>query len=101
MLGVLLNKYWCILQFHVGEWHHCITLIAKLVYTFQLYIGFNLILILSSNGTEAEIQLPLKSFPDSSISSLIPVDWCEEEHPATKNLLQNPHRQLPYGDSIA
>ena len=26
--------------------------------------------------------------PDSSVSSLILVGWCEEEHPATKNLLQ-------------
>ena len=38
--------------------------------------------------TEAEIQLPLKRFPDSSVSSLILVGWCEEGHPATKNLLQ-------------
>ena len=42
-------------------------------------------------GTEAEIQLPLKRFPDSSISSLILVGWCEEGHPATKNLLQHSH----------
>ena len=35
-------------------------------------------------GTEAEIQPP----PDSSVSSLILVGWCEEGHPATKNLLQ-------------
>ena len=26
--------------------------------------------------------------PDSSVSSLILVGWCEEGHPATKNLLQ-------------
>ena len=38
--------------------------------------------------TEAEIQLPLKSFPDSSASSLIQAGWCEEGYPATKNLLQ-------------
>ena len=34
-----------------------------------------------------------------SISSLILVGWCEEGHPATKNLLQlSRDRQLPYGD---
>ena len=27
-------------------------------------------------GMEAEIQLPLKRFPDSSVSSLIPTGWC-------------------------
>ena len=34
-------------------------------------------------GTEAEIQLLLKRFPDSSVSSLI--GWCEEGHPTTEN----------------
>ena len=40
-------------------------------------------------GTEAEIQLPLKRFPDSSVSSLIPTDWCgrASHH---QNLLQFP-----------
>ena len=28
-------------------------------------------------GTEAEIQLPLKRFPDSSVSSPIRTGWCE------------------------
>ena len=28
------------------------------------------------NGTEVEIQLLLKRFPDSSVSSLIPTGWC-------------------------
>ena len=42
-------------------------------------------------GTEMEIQLPLKSFPDSSISSLIPAGWCEEGHSTAKNLLQHSH----------
>ena len=27
-------------------------------------------------GTEAKIQLLLKNFPDSSVSSLIPTGWC-------------------------
>ena len=36
---------------------------------------------------EAEIQLPLKMFPDSSVSSLM---VGMEGHPTTKNLLQNP-----------
>ena len=27
--------------------------------------------------------------PDSSVSSLIQVGWCEEGHPATKNSLQH------------
>ena len=27
-------------------------------------------------GTEAEIQLPLKRFPDSSVFSLISTGWC-------------------------
>ena len=34
---------------------------------------------ISADGTEAEIQLPLKRFPDSSVSSLIPAQpaiWC-------------------------
>ena len=31
---------------------------------------------ISYQGTEAEIQLPLKRFPDSSVSSLIPTGWC-------------------------
>ena len=30
------------------------------------------------------MQLPLKRFPDSSVSSLILVGWCEEGHPATR-----------------
>ena len=30
-----------------------------------------------SRGTESEIQLPLKRFPDSSVTSLIPTGWCE------------------------
>ena len=37
----------------------------------------------------AEIQLPLKSFQDSSICSLIPAGWCEEGHPTAKNSLQH------------
>ena len=44
-------------------------------------------------GMEAEIQQLLKRFPDSSsVSSLNPelAGWCEEWHPATKNLCQNP-----------
>ena len=41
-------------------------------------------------GTEAEIQLLLKRYPDSSVSSLIQIGWGEEGHPATKNLLQYP-----------
>ena len=40
--------------------------------------------------TEAEIQLPLKRFSDSSVFSLIRAGWCEEGHPATKNSLQHP-----------
>ena len=40
-------------------------------------------------GTEVEIQLLLKRFPDSSVSSLILVGRCEEGHPATKNSLQH------------
>ena len=40
--------------------------------------------------SEVEIKLPLKRFPDSSVSSLILVGWCEEGHPATKNSLQYP-----------
>ena len=39
---------------------------------------------------EVEIQLPLKRFLDSSVSSLIQAGWCEEGHPATKNSLQYP-----------
>ena len=27
-------------------------------------------------GTEAEIQLPLKRFPDFSVPSIIPIGWC-------------------------
>ena len=42
-------------------------------------------------GTEVEIQPPLKSFPDSSVSSLIQAGWGEEGHPATKNSLQHSH----------
>ena len=42
-----------------------------------------------SIGTEVEIQLPLKKFPDSSVSSLIQAGWCEEGHPATKKSLKN------------
>ena len=41
--------------------------------------------------TEAKIQLLLKRFSDSSVSSLIQVGWCEEGHSATKNLLQHSH----------
>ena len=40
-----------------------------------------------SFGMEAEIQLPLKKFRDSSLSSLIRAGWCEEGHPTTKNWL--------------
>ena len=40
---------------------------------------------------EAEIQLLLKRYPDSSVSSLILVGWCEEGHPATKTLLRHSH----------
>ena len=42
-------------------------------------------------GTDVEIQLPLKRFPDSSVSTLILVGWCEEGHPANKNLLKHSH----------
>ena len=35
---------------------------------------------LNYNVTEAEIQLPLKRFPDSSVSSLIRAGWWQEEH---------------------
>ena len=50
-------------------------------------------------GMEAGIQLPLKKTPDSSISSLILVGWCEEGHPATKTRSNIPmDRQLPDGD---
>ena len=38
---------------------------------------------------EAEIQLSLKRFPDSRISSLILIGLREEGHPATKNSLQH------------
>ena len=41
------------------------------------------------HGMDAEIQLPLNRFPDSSVSSLILVGWREEGHPVTKNLLQH------------
>ena len=41
--------------------------------------------------TEAEIQLPLKSFPEYNVSSLISDGWCEEGHPFTKNSLQHSH----------
>ena len=34
--------------------------------------------LLALDGTEAEIQLPPKSFLDSSVSSPIPAGWCEE-----------------------
>ena len=37
-------------------------------------------------GTAAENQLPRKRFPESSVSSLILVGWCEEGLPATKKL---------------
>ena len=36
-----------------------------------------------NTGMEAEIQLPLKWFADSSVSSLIRVGCCEEGHPTT------------------
>ena len=53
------------------------------------------------NGTESEIQLPLKRFPDSSVSSLIPVGWCEEGKgfppPETRSNIPM-DRQLPDGD---
>ena len=53
---------------------------------YNIYI---IVLLYFTRGTEAEIQLPLKRFPDSSLSSLILVGWCEEGHPTTKNLLQH------------
>ena len=40
----------------------------------EIYI----ILLIMGNRTVRTLQLPLKSFPDSSISSLIPAGWCEE-----------------------
>ena len=43
------------------------------------------------DGMEVEIQLLLNRFPDSSFCSLMLVGWCEERHPATKNLLQHSH----------
>ena len=49
------------------------------------------------NGTEAEIQLLLKRFPDSSISSLILAGWCEEGHPTTKNLSNNCLKVTKFG----
>ena len=42
-------------------------------------------------GTEVEIQLPLKSFPDYNVFSLIAVGWWEEGHPTTKISLQHSH----------
>ena len=41
---------------------------------------------------EAEIQLPMKTFPDSSVFSIIQIGWCAEGHPVTKNLLQHSYR---------
>ena len=35
-----------------------------------------MILVSLIGGTEAEIQLPQKRFPDSSVSSLVPTGWC-------------------------
>ena len=53
----------------------------------------------AESGKEAEIQLWLKRFPDSSVSSLISVGWCEEGHPTTKTCSNIPmDRQLRDGD---
>ena len=41
-------------------------------------------------GTETEIQLPLKRFPDSGVSSLIWTGWCGGAYPAIKTSLQYP-----------
>ena len=50
-------------------------------------------------GTEADIQQALKKFPDSSVSSLIRVGWCEEGLPPPKTRSIFPrNRQLPYGN---
>ena len=49
--------------------------------------------------TEAEIQLPLKRFPDSSVSSLIPTGWCGRASHRQKLAPTFPwDRQLPYGN---
>ena len=56
-----------------------------------IVINFVVLHITNTHDTEVEIQLPLKRFPDSRVSSLIRVGWCEEGHPATKNLLQHSH----------
>ena len=46
----------------------------------------------STSAEEVVLQIPASL-------SLILVGWCEEGHPATKNLLQlSQDRQLPYGD---
>ena len=60
----------------------------------QVIVGSNMGNDIIIIGTEAEIQLPASAeevlkIPASS-SSLILVGWCEERHPATKNLLQLP-----------
>ena len=41
----------------------------------------------SRYGTEAEIQLPLKRFPDSSVSSVIRVGWCEDYIPVDRRTI--------------
>ena len=48
------------------------------VQSFQFKKNFkhNLLYNRIVRGTEAEIQLLLKRFPDSSVSSLIPTGWC-------------------------
>ena len=54
---------------------------------------------INMRGMEAEIQLPLKRDPDSSVSSLIQAGWCEEGHPITKTRSNIPmDKQLSYGD---
>ena len=61
---------------------------------YRLYTNsscFFIQILCNHDGTEAEIQLPLKSFPDSSVSSLIPPGWCEEGCPTTKNSLKHSH----------
>ena len=43
-----------------------------------------IIIIIISYGIEVEIQLPLKRFPDSRVSSLIRTGWCKEGIPPPK-----------------
>ena len=45
-----------------------------------------MVLYQTYRGTEVEIQLPLKRFPDSSYSFLIQGGWCEKGHLVTKKL---------------